>query len=91
MNIVQGSTRGNWEKSNEASLEDSEKSIKHMLEIDPDSKLIHACIQPRGGSYCPPELMKGLGSLTEKYDTYVQSHMCETLEDIGRSPMVSGK
>lgn len=84
INIVQGSTHGNWENSIEASLEDSEKPIKHILEIDPNSKLIHTCIQPRGGSYCPPELMKGLGDLTDRYDTYVQGHMCETVEDIGR-------
>ena len=85
LSILIGSTHGNWEESADASLDGSEKSTKHIRNIDPDGKLIHACIQPRGGPYCPPELMKGLGDLSSKHDTYVQAHMCETHSDIDRT------
>lgn len=83
MCITTGSTRGNWEESIEASLADSEKSIKYMRDLDPDRNLVHPCVQPRGGPYCPPELMEGLGRQREEYDAYVQGHMCETHSDIG--------
>lgn len=83
--ILIGSTHGNWEKSAESSLADSEKSVKHIREIDPHGRLVHPCIQPRGGPYCPPDLMAGLGDLSQKQKTYVQAHMCETPSDIKRT------
>ena len=83
--IVQGSTHGNWERSNEASLADSEKSIKYIRGLDPEHRLIHPCVQPRSGPYCPPELMKALGDQSKEHETCVQAHMCETEEDIERA------
>ncbi|KAK4549405.1 hypothetical protein LTR36_006402 [Oleoguttula mirabilis] len=83
--ITTGSTRGNWEEGTEASLAASEKSVKHIRTIDPRGRLVHPCIQPRGGPYCPPDLMKGLGKLRAQHDTYVQAHMCETPSDISRT------
>lgn len=84
MCVTQGSTGGNWEESVEASLNASEESIRFIRGLDPKARLIHSCVQPRGGPYCPPELMEGLGKQREKYDAYVQGHMCETQDDIGR-------
>ena len=83
--IVQGSTHHNWETSSDSSLESSEKSVKYIRELDPDGRLVHPCIQPRGGPYCPPELMHSLGDQCKEYSTYVQAHMCETQGDIDRT------
>jgi guanine deaminase len=89
--ILVGSTRGNWEESSEQSLADSEKSIKYMRRIDPEAWLLHPCVQPRGGPYCPPDLMGGLGDLSHKYQEEdgralrVQAHMCETTSDRDRT------
>ncbi|KAK5124896.1 hypothetical protein LTR85_001086 [Meristemomyces frigidus] len=82
--ITTGSTRGNWEEGTEASLAASEKSVKHIRSIDPEGRLVHPCIQPRGGPYCPPALMKGLGDQRKQYGTHVQAHMCETPSDVSR-------
>lgn len=83
--ILQGSTHGNWEESNEVSLADSEKSIRYIHKLDPEGQLVQPCVQPRGGPYCDPALMKALGDQSKKYDTHVQAHMCETLSDIERT------
>lgn len=83
--IVQGSTHGNIEASNDASLGSSEKSVKYIRKLDPDGRLVHPCIQPRGGPYCPTELMHALGEQSKDYKTYVQAHMCETTSDIERT------
>ncbi|KAK1816725.1 hypothetical protein LTR12_008871 [Friedmanniomyces endolithicus] len=85
MCITVGSTHGNWEESAEVSLADSEKSVKYIRSIDPEGRLVHPCVQPRGGPYCPPELMRALGEQCEKYRTYAQAHMCETQSDIDRT------
>jgi len=86
MCITVGSTHGNWEESAEVSLAESERSVRYIRSIDPEGRLVHPCVQPRGGPYCPPELMRGLGQQCEKYRTYVQAHMCETQSDIGKLP-----
>ena len=89
--ILVGSTRGNWEESTEKSLEDAERSVKYIQSVDPEEKLVKACIQPRGGPYCPPDLMGGLGALSQKHKDAnenplrVQAHMCETESDIERT------
>jgi guanine deaminase len=89
--ILVGSTRGNWEESSEQSLADSETSIKYMRHVDPEARLLHPCVQPRGGPFCPPDLMGGLGDLSHKYKEEdghalrVQAHMCETTSDRDRT------
>lgn len=83
--IIQGSTHNNWEESNEVSMADSEKCVKYIRELDPDGRLILPCIQPRGGPYCPPELMKSLGDQSKRHDAHVQAHMCETQSDVDRT------
>ena len=85
MCITEGSTHGNWESSISASLADSEKAIEHIRALDPDSKRLYPCVQPRGGPYCPPALMKGLGQQSKTYDAHVQAHMCETPSDVSRT------
>ncbi|OAP57274.1 guanine deaminase [Fonsecaea erecta] len=77
--ILVGSTHGNWEKSAEQSIADEAKVVKHIRHIDPAGDLVMPCIQPRAGSYVPPELMAGLGDLYRDHDPIrVQAHMCET-------------
>ncbi len=77
--ILVGSTHGNWEKSAEQSVEDERKVVQHIRKIDPEGKLVMPCIQPRAGSYVPPDLMAGLGELCrDKEPIRVQAHMCET-------------
>lgn len=83
MCITVGGTAGNCEKSVEAAIADSERSLKHIERIDPQRNLIFPCVQPRGGPYCPPELMDALGKQGEKYHAYFQGHMCETMDDVG--------
>jgi guanine deaminase len=86
--IVANSTRGNWEESVEQSLEDAEKSVRYIQQIDPNGTLVLPCVQPRGGPYATPPLMKGLGHLSKTAGNgeliRVQSHMCETTEDMAR-------
>ncbi|KAI1612687.1 hypothetical protein EDD36DRAFT_383933 [Exophiala viscosa] len=77
--ILVGSTHGNWEKSTQQSIDDEKKVVEHIRKIDPEGKLVLPCIQPRAGSYVPPELMTGLGDLYRDSDPIrVQAHMCET-------------
>ncbi|KAF2169309.1 hypothetical protein M409DRAFT_65015 [Zasmidium cellare ATCC 36951] len=85
MCITMGSTHNNWEDSVDVSLAEDEKCLEFMRNLDSERRLVHPCVQPRGGPYCPPELMAGLGEHREKYDTYVQAHMCETQSDIDRT------
>ncbi|KAG0647808.1 putative guanine deaminase [Hyphodiscus hymeniophilus] len=86
MCIVGPATHGNFEESIEKSLEDEENTLDHIAKIDPDTKLIYPCIQPRGGPWAPPDLMEGLGKLSSggERKIHVQAHMCETPDDIER-------
>jgi guanine deaminase len=82
------STSGNWEESVEQSIEDDKRSIKFIQSLDPTGHLILPCVQPRGGPFCPPDLMAGLGrsSRVNPDDPIrVQAHMCETLFDTKRT------
>jgi guanine deaminase len=89
MCITVGSTRGNWEDSTQVSLAASKKTLDFIRELDPEGRLVRSCVQPRGGPYCPPELMRGLGDQCEEYGAYVQAHMCETHMDVGMYPSLS--
>lgn len=83
--IVTNSTHGNWEISDQKSLEDAEKSIKHIQQIDPNGELVLPCAQPRGGPFATPSVMAGLGRLSHNGGNdriRVQAHMCETMEDM---------
>lgn len=91
LSILVGSTHGNWEKSTEQGLADSQKSVDHIINMsnnadDIDADIVMPCIQPRGGPYCPPEYMAGLGKQSSGGDELirVQGHMCETTEDMSR-------
>ena len=86
MCIIGNASHGNFENSIEESLEDTRKTLDHIAKIDPHTRLIYPCIQPRGGPWAPPDLMEGLGKLASGGDTkfHVQGHMCETPDDIER-------
>lgn len=89
--ILLNSTSGNWENSVEQSLEDEKKSINYIRKIDPNGELVLPCVQPRGGPYCSPELMSGLGKISNtqpEQRIHVQGHMCETLNDIAMTKAV---
>ncbi|QIX01504.1 hypothetical protein AMS68_007021 [Peltaster fructicola] len=90
MCVTQGSTSGNWEDSVEASLRDSQASLNHMRQLDSAKRLLHPSVMPRGGPYCPPDLMEGLGRQSSDYLTHVQVHMCETASDIDRALELHG-
>lgn len=85
MCVTQGSTHGNKEESVNGSLQDSLQCLEYMRSIDPNRRLIHPSVMPRGGPYCPPDLMEGLGKQSQDYLTYAQLHMCETQSDIDRT------
>ena len=80
--ILVGSTHGNWEENAEQSLQDTKKVVKHIQDVDRTGRLVMPCLQPRAGSYVPPELMAGLGKLYggsgQTVVSRVQAHMCET-------------
>lgn len=85
--MVVNATHGNLEESAAASVRDARKTIAYIEHIDPGAKLLTPCVEPRGGSFVDPELMKGLGELCHREDGYlynVQTHMAETLTDIAR-------
>lgn len=86
MCIVGNASHGNFENSIEESLADTKKTLEYIAKIDPETKLIYPCIQPRGGPWAPPELMEGLGQLSSggEKKLHVQGHMCETPDDIKR-------
>jgi guanine deaminase len=86
MCIIGNASHGNVESSIEQSLEDTQKTLDHIAKIDPETKLIYPCIQPRGGPWAPPDLMEGLGRLASSSEKklHVQGHMCETPDDIER-------
>lgn len=86
--MLVNSTHGNWEESTEQSLEDEGKSIAHIEGLDPKSRLLSPCVEPRGGSFVPPALMKGLGEMCHGRGNghlyHVQTHMAETTQDVAR-------
>ena len=85
MCITVNSSHGNWETSPEQSILDSEKVLQYINQLDPERRLVHPSVQPRGGPWCPPSLMKALGDKRDEHDAYVEGHMCETLADIERT------
>lgn len=92
MACLVNSTHGNFEESTAQSLGDTEKSIQHILKLDPEGFLITPCVQPRGGRACPADLMTGLGELGKRYGESastastvplrVQAHMSEAKGDM---------
>ena len=59
--------------------------------LDPEGRLVHPCVMPRGGPYCDAEMMTVLGETHRSYGcSYVQLHMCEAESDIERMREVHG-
>jgi guanine deaminase len=93
MCIIGGASHGNFEESVDKSLEDEEKSIKYIQSIDPKGELVMPCVQPRGGPWATPDLMEGLGKMSQSnggQKIHVQAHMCETVDDIQKMRKVHG-
>ena len=80
----------NREGSVEASLRGSKEVIEYVRRIDPKGRLLTPSVMPRGGPYCPAELMEGLGKQSSRpwpdgRRLPVQGHMCETVDDTERT------
>lgn len=69
------------EKSASASLADTESLIQYVNSKD-QSGLLKPIITPRFVGTCTGELMRGLGDLANKYDTHIQSHISESLNEV---------
>lgn len=86
--MLVNATHSNWEESAEQSLEDERKTISYVEHLDPMGRLLSPCVEPRGGSFVTPELMKGLGvmchSQKDAKPYHVQTHMAETIQDVAR-------
>jgi guanine deaminase len=85
MCILSDLSGDNTESSEKQSLDDTQKMLDHMKRIDPSEALVMPSIQPRGGPWCPPGLMAGLGKKSQNQGgekIRVQGHMCETLNDM---------
>ncbi|KAG0163643.1 hypothetical protein DFQ28_011195 [Apophysomyces sp. BC1034] len=66
-------------ESTEASLRDSRAFIEYTQN---KSSLVTPVITPRFAITCSSELMKGLAALAKEYDVPIQTHLCETLNEI---------
>ncbi len=58
------------------------KGTKYLIEKYKNEKLVKPIITPRFAPTCSDELLKELGSLANKYDLPVQSHLDENLDEI---------
>ncbi|XP_014246516.1 guanine deaminase isoform X2 [Cimex lectularius] len=79
VNMNQNSVLDYFEETDE-SLKETEEFVKDVFELN--SSLVEPVITPRFAISCDKDLLKKLGSLAEKYDLYVQSHISENLEEI---------
>jgi len=70
----------------QASLRDTETFIQYCrakFVPSPDrAYTIHPVVTPRFIPTCSHELLKGLGTLAEKYDCHIQSHAAETVDQL---------
>lgn len=66
-------------ETTENSLKDTEEIL---MEYSNKYDLVKPIITPRFVPTCTEELMYGLGKLAEKYNTKIQSHLCENKDEI---------
>ncbi|KAG8530156.1 uncharacterized protein KY384_005639 [Bacidia gigantensis] len=57
-------------------------TIAHIKSLDPTYDLIKPIITPRFAPSCSEELLAGLGSLAEKEDLPIQTHISENLDEV---------
>lgn len=69
------------EQSPTSSIADTEALIQYCHEKD-SKGLLKPIITPRFVGTCTPQLMSGLGGLAKKYDTHIQSHISESLNEV---------
>jgi guanine deaminase len=67
-------------ESTGASLSDSEALI-HRWHGAADGRLSYA-LAPRFAPMCSPELMRGVGALSERYGAFIQTHLSENREEL---------
>lgn len=67
-------------------VEDTENSIydteQILQEYSTKYELVKPIITPRFVPSCSMELLKGLGNLAKKYNTPIQSHLCENYDEV---------
>ncbi|CAL4116010.1 unnamed protein product, partial [Meganyctiphanes norvegica] len=68
------------ENSLEDSLSETEEFIQYVQSIQSD--LVVPIVTPRFAPTCPDRQMEALGKLAAKYDCHIQSHLCETRDEI---------
>ncbi|KAI2463783.1 guanine deaminase [Annulohypoxylon bovei var. microspora] len=67
----------------EASLKDTEKCIKHIRSIDPESELLKHVLTPRFAISCDPGLLDGLGKIAAaNLDLPIQTHFNEADQEM---------
>ena len=67
--------------SPEQAVRDTEATIKHMLEIDPQRETVCPIVTPRFAPSCSSELLEGLGKLAKKQDLPIQTHVSENTSE----------
>ncbi len=71
----------------ESLREDTETSLKQSEELiqrwhgKAHGRLSYA-LAPRFAPMCSPELMRGVGQLSEKHEAYIQTHLSENVEEL---------
>ncbi|KAJ2820556.1 hypothetical protein GGI24_004450, partial [Coemansia furcata] len=74
-----------YSESTEDSLRDTEEFIKQVIGDQVDEtrqRLVTPIITPRFVPSCSRECLEGLGTLAEKYQLPIQSHLCENPSEI---------
>ncbi|KAI1214746.1 guanine deaminase [Annulohypoxylon truncatum] len=67
----------------EASLKDTEECIKHIRDIDPESKLLKHVLTPRFAISCDPDLLDGLGKIAAANPGLpIQTHFNEAEQEM---------
>ncbi|CAH1404025.1 unnamed protein product [Nezara viridula] len=67
-------------ETTEASLADTKQFIEKVKALN--NPLVEPAVTPRFAVSCNFDLLKGLGELAKKYNTYIQTHICESKGEI---------
>jgi guanine deaminase len=66
----------------ETAVRDTEATIAHCHQVDPEGKIVRPIVTPRFGPTCSAELLKQLGDLAKRGDLPVQTHISENKDEI---------
>ncbi|KAJ5907327.1 hypothetical protein N7495_000009 [Penicillium taxi] len=71
------------DESVEGSLHETRELIQHIQNIDPESQLLKAILTPRFAISCEPDLLSGLGVISQEYpDLPIQTHFNEAQQEM---------